>query len=301
VRLTRRALLGAATAAAFAGGARSFRLAICSETFAGMQFAEACRAARRTGYTGLEVAPADLGPDPAGLPPERRRQIRGVIADSGLTYVGTHSLLAVPKGLHLTTPDRAVREKSWDYFRRLIDLSADLGTGTVMVLGSSKQRAAVNGATVAEATGRLEEGLARLAPAAQARGVTILLEPLAPHLCNVVNTLEEAVAMVKRIASRAIQSMFDTHNTAGETLPHEELLKRYHSYLKHVHLNEMDGRYPGAGNYPFEPVLRALAGLRYDGWLSVEVFNFKPDGETVARSAATFLRRIIDRIQGEGS
>ena len=108
-----------------------------------MKFPEACRAARRTGYTGLEVAPADLSDDPAGLPAERRREFGAIIADSGLTCVGTHSLLAAPKGLHLTTPDAAVRRKSWDYFRRLIDLTADLGTRTVMVLGSSKQRAAV--------------------------------------------------------------------------------------------------------------------------------------------------------------
>jgi sugar phosphate isomerase/epimerase len=169
VRLTRRALLASLAAGASAGTPRPFRLAICSETFAGMKFPEACRAARRTGYTGLEVAPADLSDDPAALPAERRRELAAIIADSGLTCVGTHSLLAAPKGLHLTTPDAAVRRKSWDYFHRLIDLTADLGTRTVMVLGSSKQRAAVEGASVVEATDRLAEGLASLAPAARAR------------------------------------------------------------------------------------------------------------------------------------
>ena len=38
-----------------------------------------------------------------------------------------HWLLAAPKTLHVTTPDRAQRERSWNYFRRLIDLCADLG------------------------------------------------------------------------------------------------------------------------------------------------------------------------------
>ena len=109
------------------------------------------------------------------------------------------------------------------------------------------------------------------------------------------------MGVVKRIGSPAVQSMFDTHNTAGETLPHNQLIEKYYPYLKHVHLNEMDGRYPGTGNYPFEPVLRTLARLPYDGWLSVEVFDFKPDGETVARNAADFLRRLTYRIQGDAT
>jgi sugar phosphate isomerase/epimerase len=52
----------------------------------------------------------------------------------------------------------------------------------------------------------------------------------------------------------------------------------------------MDGRRPGAGNYPFATLLQALQRLRYSGWLSVEVFDFKPDGETVARLSREFLR-----------
>jgi len=36
---------------------------------------------------------------------------------------------------------------------------------------------------------RLTEGLHKVAPAAEKAGVCILMEPLAPHLCNVVHTL----------------------------------------------------------------------------------------------------------------
>jgi sugar phosphate isomerase/epimerase len=38
--------------------------------------------------------------------------------------------------------------------------------------------------------------------------------------------------------------------------------------------------------------MRTLRELGYRGWLSVEVFDFKPDGETVARQAAGYLRSI---------
>ncbi|HYO82671.1 MAG TPA: sugar phosphate isomerase/epimerase, partial [Bryobacteraceae bacterium] len=58
------------------------------------------------------------------------------------------------------------------------------------------------------------------------------------------------------------------------------------------HLNEMDGRYPGSGSYPFAPLLQALRKHRYAGWLSVEVFDFRPDGHTVARKAFEHIRQI---------
>ena len=39
-----------------------------------------------------------------------------------------------------------------------------------------------------------------------------------------------------------------------------------------------------------------LRDLRYRGWLSVEVFDFQPDGETVARNAADYLRRTTNAL-----
>src|SRR5437899_791392 len=125
MKISRRALLGAA-AFGRAAGAYPFRLAICNETFQRMSLDEACSAARQTGYTGIEIAPFTLAEDPAAIPAARRREIRELMAQNGLQYVGLHSLLSAPKGLHVTTPDKAVRERSWDYVSKLIDLCADL-------------------------------------------------------------------------------------------------------------------------------------------------------------------------------
>lgn len=281
----------AALAAAF-----PLRYAVCSETFAGMPFERACIAAAKIGYTGIEVQPSHLSADPASLTPAQRKTFRGQIHDAGLSFVGTHSLLGAPAGLHLTTPNRSVRDKSWEYFRRLIDLTADLGAPSVMVLGSGKQRDAVDGMTPGEATKILREGLAGIAPAAFARRVTILLEPLSPKFARVVNTLAEAVAIVKEIGSPAVQTMFDTHNTVAESDPHDVVMGRHMANIRHVHVNEMDGRYPGSGDYPFLPLLRKLVEIRYPEWVSVEVFDFQPDGETVARKSLEFLRTLESRL-----
>ncbi len=312
MRLSRRALFAAlgglavmrreASGAQAQAGRRRFRLAICNETFQGWDFARSCRGALETGYTGVEIAPYTLSEDPASLPPGRRKEFRRTMAATGVEYVGLHSLLTAPRGrLHITTPDAAVRKRSWEYFHKLIDLAADLGEGAVMVLGSSKQRGTVGGSSVEDALKRLRDGLAAAAPHAEQRGVTILAEPLAPHLCDVLNTVAEAVELVEEIGSPAVQTMFDTHNAAAEKLPHDEVIRRYAPYIRHVHLNEMDGRAPGMGTYDFARVLRALRQIGYSRWLSVEVFHFEPSGEAVARSAARYLRRVEEGLDGEQS
>ena len=273
-----------------------FRLAVCSGTFHLWSFAEACKGAVRTGYEGIEIAPHLLSDDPNSLSAGRRRELRDIRESEGLLYVGMHNMLKAPGWLHLTTPDRTRREKSWDYFRGLVDLGGDLGDGGLMILGSARQRGTVDGATRREARGRMAEGLAAVAPDAEARGVRILLEPLAPHLCDVVNNLGEAIAIVEQIASPAVQSMFDTHNAVGEALPHGEAIRKHYRYIRHVHVNELDGRHPGTGDYDFRPVLQALKDLAYPGWVSLEVFHFDHGPENIARDSARFIRGLENEL-----
>ena len=274
-----------------------FRLAICNETFQDWDFLEGCLGALSTGYTGLEIAPFTLAEDPVAISAAQRKEYRDIMDGEGVGYVGLHSLLTVPRGeLHITTPDDSVRERSWDYFRGLIDLCADLGDNGLMILGSGRQRRTVDGATVAEATQRLQDGLASVAPYAGDRGVTILPETLAPHLCDVLTSLDETARMVREIGHPALQTMFDTHNAVAETVPHDELIKAHKDIIRHVHINEMDGRHPGTGTYDFAVPLRGLMEIGYDGWLSLEVFKFEPSGEEIARLSSEYLRDIEARL-----
>jgi D-psicose/D-tagatose/L-ribulose 3-epimerase len=293
MNLTRRAALSSLALAAWGSPeAHQYRFAICNETFHGKPFAETCRLAKATGYQGLEIAPGTLSGDPAALSISQRAGFRRTIADNGLRYAGLHAVVSTPPGLHLTTPDAALRNKSWQYFRRLIDLSADLGDSGVMVLGSGKQRGAVDGSSVADAKNRLRDGLAGIAPHAHARGVLVLLEPLSPQFTNVVNSLAEAWEIVQEVGSPSLDLMFDTHNTVAETAPHDQLIRKYAKHIRHVHLNEMDGRHPGTGRYDFGLVLRTLREVGYTGWVSLEVFQFQPSGEVIAKETMALLRRM---------
>ncbi len=273
------------------------RLAICNELFERFPFHQACKRIRALGYQGLEIAPFTLSEDPANLPPQRRNELRRIMEGEGLEFVGLHWLLASPPGLHVTTRDVAVRRRSWDYLHQLIDLCADLADSKeapenaagVMVFGSPLQRSAVDGMTPHDATSLFTQELAHLAPHAASSGVEVLIEALPLNQSNVINSLDEAVGIVREIGSPAIQTMFDSHNAVDEKEEHASLIRKYRAFIHHVHLNEIDGREPGMGNYNFQSVLTALSETNYPGWVSLEAFDFSRDPEDVARRARLHL------------
>jgi len=282
-----------------------FRHATCNEAFEAWDFAEACQAIRGIGYTGIEIAPFTLAEDPATITNARRKEVRDIIVSEGLSFVGLHWIMVSPKGLHVTTPNAELRERGWNHIRTLIDLSADLSPtdsdGGVLVFGSPKQRNSVGGLTPAEATKNFVVGLAQLAPQLEARNVSLLIEALPIGQTDVVLSLDEAAAHVKSIGSPNIQTMFDTHNAIDEVEPHDVLIARHFPLIRHVHVNEMDGRHCGApngapdepGNYDFRPVFRQLHALQYAGWVSLEAFDFSPGAEVLARESFNYLQRIL--------
>jgi sugar phosphate isomerase/epimerase len=281
-----------------------FRHSICNEVYQGWEFSAACRHMRGAGYEGIEIAPFTLAEDPATIPPARRREYHDMIAAEGLAFAGLHWLMVSPKGLHVTTPDAGLRERSWLHIRNLIDLCADLSTGGgpngegggVMVFGSPVQRGTTGGSTREQSMQRFEQGLASVAGHAAERNVRILVEALPKAQCDVINTLEESVAIVRRIASPGVKTMFDTHNAVDEVEPHAVLVERYFELIRHIHVNETDGKHCGAGDYDFLPLLRTLKSLNYQGWISLEAFDFSPGAERIASESIEYLRGLMETL-----
>lgn len=278
-----------------------FKHAMCNEAFDGRALAEQCRVMKAAGYEGIEIAPFTLAGDPLDIAASQRREYSDMIRSEGLEFVGLHWLLVGPRQVHVTTPDADFREASWLHVRNLIDLCADLagnkpGENGVMIFGSPKQRSAIGGLTPAQATQNFTEGMASIAKHAESRGVTILVEALPKSQSDVICTLAEAAAVVDAIASPAIQTMFDTHNSEDETDPADVVIERYFGMIKHIHVNEMDGQLPGAGDYDFKTVFRVLDKLKYTGWVSLEAFNFELGADNIARESIGYLNRQIAEV-----
>jgi len=94
----------------------------------------------------------------------------------------------------------------------------------------------------------------------------------------------------------AVRTMFDSHNAVDEVEPHAGLVERYYDFIRHVHVNEMDGRHPGTGSYDFKPVLGVLRRRGYGGWVSLEAFDFTPGAEKIAKDSLRYLEGEIAKL-----
>jgi D-psicose/D-tagatose/L-ribulose 3-epimerase len=238
------------------------RVSLCNEVIAGLDFARQCEFARAVGYDGIEIAPFTLDEEPQRLSSARRAEVGRIARDAGVAITGLHYLMVAPKGLSITAADADVRRATLGAIGGPCQLAADLGA-PLLVHGSPAQRQLEPGR---ETEGHKHgiECMAAAAAAAEAAGVLYLLEPLACEDTGFINTVEEAVAVVRAIGSPSLPTMLDC-SAAGraEADPIPDVLHRWlpTGLIAHIHLNDPNRRGPGEGALAFGPILAALKGL----------------------------------------
>ncbi len=271
------------------------RYAICNETFGDRPFDRVCGDVAALGYTGLEVAPFTLAPRITDVPAARRAELRRQAEREGLTVLGLHWLLAKTEGFHLTHADPGVRRRTGLYLGELARAAADLG-GDILVLGSPLQRNRADGVTTDVALLRARDTIAYCRQALGEAGVTLAVEPLGPAETNFLNTAAETLALLELVNDPNVRLHLDVKAMADEPLPTPETIRAYAPHTAHFHANDPNRRGPGFGDTDFVPILRALKDTCYAGWVSVEVFDYSPDPDTVARESIRYLRECEAKL-----
>ncbi len=272
------------------------RIALCNEVLAERDFAAQCAYAAALGYDGLEVAPFTLADEPQRIDAGTCATLRRAASDAGIAITGLHWLLVKPTGLSITTADAAVRARTADVLRALVELCVELG-GRYLVHGSPAQRRIPAGEARATAWARARDAFAAAAEAAGQARVTYLIEPLPPDETDLVNTLDEAALMVREIGHPALRTMLDTKSASlaeQESIP--ELIARWlpTGLIGHVQLNDRNRRGPGQGSDRFAAVLDALMAGGYAGDVAIEPFDYVPDGPGCAARSIGYVRGLLE-------
>ncbi|MGA2798612.1 MAG: sugar phosphate isomerase/epimerase family protein [Thermoguttaceae bacterium] len=275
------------------------KFAICNETFQGWPLEKAFDFAADCGYSGIEIAPFTLSDKATDISTRQRAEVRGLADRAGLEIVGLHWLLAKTEGLHLTSPEAEVRRKTADYLADLARLCFDLG-GRVMVFGSPKQRCLPPGVSYKAAMDYATEVFQQILPILEETEVVIALEPLGPEETDFLKTATETAGLIERIGSPQVRLHLDCKAMATESMPIPEIIAQNAALLAHFHANDPNRQGPGFGRLDFLPILEALGKIDYRGWVSVEVFDYAPGIERLARDSMAYMQQCLDNIALEG-
>jgi sugar phosphate isomerase/epimerase len=271
------------------------KFAICNETFQDWPFDKAFEFAKQCGYTGIEIAPFTIHKNAFEISPERRAEVRRLAEDAGLEVVGLHWLLAFTEGYYLTSPDDAVRHKTTEYLCELARLCRDFG-GNVLVLGSPLQRNLLPGVSHDQAMEFAASVICQAVGEFEQCGVTLAVEPLGPEEGDFLLTAELGRALVQQVDSPHCRLHLDVKAMSSEETAIDEIIRQSAPLLAHFHANDANRRGPGMGEIDFVPILRTLEEINYDGWVSVEVFDYEPGIEALARDSITYLKDCLTKI-----
>ncbi|NKB52039.1 MAG: TIM barrel protein [Rhizobiaceae bacterium] len=141
-------------------------------------------------------------------------------------------------------------------------------------------------------------------------GVTLGIEPLNRFECYVLNTVEDAADIVKRVGADNYGLLYDTFHANIEEKDPVGVIGPNIKQISHVHFSENDRGTPGKGHVPWAETMSALKHGGYDGWCTIESFgrampdlaaatkvwrDFFPSRDEVYKFGHDFLRETWDR------
>jgi sugar phosphate isomerase/epimerase len=275
--------------------ASSMKFAVCNETFQDWPFDKAFAFARELGYTGIEFAPFTINKNAYDITPEKRAEVRQQAVDAGLDVIGLHWLLAFTEGYYLTSPDEEVRKRTSDYLGELARLCRDLG-GTILVLGSPQQRNLLPGVSLDQGMNYAADVIKGAVDVMADCGVTLAVEPLGHEEGDFLLTAELGIQLIEMVDSPNCRLHLDVKAMSSEDKPIVDIIRDSAPYIAHFHANDANRRGPGMGDIDFVPILQTLQEINYEGWVSVEVFDYDPGVETLARESIRHMQECMEKL-----
>lgn len=252
---------------------------------------------KKIGYDGIEICMGQQ--DPAAY--KRLKTLLGNL-NLGITCVTIVGADANP-----VSPDKAVRAKAVDLLKWNIDRTVDCGSKLLCGPFHSAFATFTRADIQRDEYERSAEVLRAAGDYARQAGVMLVPEALNRFECYLCNTMAQLRMLVELTNHPNVRAMFDTHHANIEEKSQVDAITTIAPVLVHVHLSENDRGTPGSGHVNFKEALSTLAGVGYDGWLTIEAFSrsdpafanainvwreFSPAWD-IAESGHAFLRQHI--------
>jgi sugar phosphate isomerase/epimerase len=241
------------------------------------------RAAADLGFDAVEVfAP---GPDAVD-----KTLLRKLLGDYNLKLaaVGTGGGWLIHK-LQLCDPSQSQRTKASDFIRSMIDFGGPFGAPAI--IGSMQGRWS-DEVPKETALSYLTEALDALGDHAAQYHVPLLYEPINRYETNLINRLEDGVALLNRLSKKNVRLLADLFHMNIEEVDSAAALTAAGSKVGHVHFVDSNRRPAGCGHIDYVPIVIALREIGYDKHLSAEVLPW-PDSFNAAKQTIETYRKYL--------
>ena len=154
------------------------------------------------------------------------------------------------------------------YLRTAFARIEELG-GEVVVFGSASARTVPDGFTREEAVDQVVDFLSLAGGIAGSYGITIVIEPLGPHISNTITSFHEAAEVCKRISHPFVKVLADLYQMSEMGESTDKLIEVGQNII-HVHTSDTGRKRPGSGSLPHSEFIAALRKAGYDERVSVQ-------------------------------
>lgn len=199
--------------------------------------------------------------------------------------------LFFPQGMMVVGP-QADRERIRQYIRKAGKAASQIGV-KVVVLGSGRARMIPDGWQRQQAEAQMLEWLGMISEEWHGNGVTLALEPLNRKESNMINSVAEAVQLVKQINSPVVRVLADFYHMDEENEPLETIVE-HKDWIAHIHIADTGRLAPGTGAYPYEQFTEILREIKYTGMISAECTLVEADKELAG--SYEFMREMVRRM-----
>lgn len=209
------------------------------------------------------------------------------------TYLRLHNTTLDCDVLDNPVPlDKVVADENFslDFYEEYLKIGAERASRIGVkyyIFGNGKTRSLPSNSEFEKAQQKNLNFMRMLADIAAKHGITILLEPLAPQVSNVIQSIPEALAYIKIIDRPNIGTFLDYRWFLAMNHPILDI-EKYGKYIMHVHIDNPTTEFPKRlvpkinDGHDYSKLFHALDAINYDGIISIEAntfINFEQDLE----------------------
>lgn len=217
---------------------------------------------------------------------EELRVIRGLLEKHKLGVGLVVCICLKDQGVNFSSKEEQVRKRSVEIYCQEIR-KASILEPCAMPVGIIRG-AREKGETLEENLAHLAESMRALEACAVPLGIRLCIEPMNRYEVNTLLNVPDTIDFIRRNGLSGTYILPDLYHMNIEDRHPADVLSLAGPLIGHMHVPDSNRAAPGLGHIDYDEVLKALARIGYDGYLSVEAMPFG-DRDGCARQGARYL------------